>query len=228
MSGTTTGSRKLHPSRFPNPQRWWSRPLDSEQLARTTVLDARDAARQVAASRDIDCMIEADSALTAASFNGIGPLRIDGAKPTAWAPLSGFFPTADGWVRTHANYPRHAATLERALGAPTSDELIASLSRLTAQEFEDAFTAERGIAAAVRTPQQWMAHPHGAATTGEPWTFVTTTGCPTCPLSKASAVLQGVHVLDLARVIAGPTCSQLLACLGAEVLRIDPPDRPEL
>ena len=53
MSDTTTGSRTVYPSRIPNPQRWWSRPLDSEQLARNSILDARDAARQFAASRDI-------------------------------------------------------------------------------------------------------------------------------------------------------------------------------
>jgi hypothetical protein len=31
-------------------------------------------------------------------------LTIDGERPSVWAPLSGFWRTADGWVRTHGNY----------------------------------------------------------------------------------------------------------------------------
>lgn len=145
-----------------------------------------------------------------------------GGEPAGagFAPLSRFWPTADGWIRTHANYPWHHAALLKGAGVEDDETLGGAIAANAAERIEADVFAAGGVAATVRTPAAWLAHPQGAAVASEPLVAHDRLG--------DAERRTGFRVLDLTRVIAGPVCARYLGALGAEVLRIDPPSLPDI
>ncbi|HEX6158201.1 MAG TPA: CoA transferase, partial [Burkholderiales bacterium] len=157
-------------------------------------------------------------------------LRINGEPPPpVWDPMSGFYPVGDGWVSIHCNFPNHRDAAMQVLGTDPDRAKAEEASRTwTGEALEDAIHAVGGCAGYVRSEEQWLRHPQAQAVASQPLLEIVQIGDapPYTPPARARPLL-GVRVLDLTRVLAGPTCAKSLAAFGADVLKLSAAHLPD-
>ncbi|KAK3389864.1 CoA-transferase family III domain-containing protein [Podospora didyma] len=111
-----------------------------------------------------------------------------------------------------------------------------AVSQYTASDLQELARTYRQAGDICLTTEEYAASPHGQANAGaglfeiqksELDTSSPATWWPATPLTSAARPLAGLKVVDLTRIIAGPTISRGLAQLGASVMRITAPHLPD-
>lgn len=175
-----------------------------------------------------------------AALECTGWFAIDGHVPPLWDPFSGLYRCADGWVRIHANFSHHREGAMRLLGLDPSNctraDAEAALARWDARAFETASADAGLVATALRSFESWDASPQGQAVAGQlPLAFRRIGDAAPLPLplplpaiDDAQRPLEGVRVLDLTRILAGPVGGKALAAYGADVMLVNSPLLPNI
>jgi crotonobetainyl-CoA:carnitine CoA-transferase CaiB-like acyl-CoA transferase len=112
---------------------------------------------------------------------------------------------------------------------PTPASVCAAVGTWKADDLDDAIAAADACGGIVHTAQEWLDHPHGEYLAALPIVQITKVGesAPE-PFAGGTQPLSEIRVLDLTRILAGPTAALSMAEHGADVLMVTAAHLPQV
>jgi crotonobetainyl-CoA:carnitine CoA-transferase CaiB-like acyl-CoA transferase len=147
-------------------------------------------------------------------------------------PVNGFYEARDGrWMCFNGAYPHLRDGILKYFDAPHDQEaLIKMIARHDSAKIEADFEKLGLCMAPVHTREEWLAHPQGQAMGELPPVLTQKFGdAKQRVLPEANhRPLEGVRIIDVTHVIAGPWSTRVLADQGADVISVRNPAFPFL
>lgn len=141
-------------------------------------------------------------------------------------PLVDFHRCRDGrWIHLHGALQHLAAGTLKVLNCgPDPRQVSAAVARWDAEELENALADAGMCGVMVRSSDEWQATPQGQALKTLGRIQIDKLGdSPPEAVGDLRRPLGGVRVLDLTRILAGPTIGRILAEHGADVMLVNSP-----
>jgi hypothetical protein len=138
-------------------------------------------------------------------------------------PTVGFYRGGCGrWIHLQGSFPHlEKRTLDLLNAANTREAIAESVAKWSVLALEDALAFMGQCGAVARTEDEWKQTTQGSLLSSvPPIVLKKIADAPVLRLPDSEQPLEGVRVLDLTRVLAGPVVARTLASHGAEVLGV--------
>ncbi|KAI1786842.1 CoA-transferase family III [Ganoderma leucocontextum] len=182
----------------------------------------------------VEQTVTVDARHAAIEFKSEAYYEVEGSKESSelFDNVAGVYRTKDNnYVRIHTNFPHHKQGILDILNCePTRESIQEALLGWNSVDFETVAAQSNMVATALRSFEQWDAHPHAQALKGTaPVVLLKVGDAPKREVrGSPTRPLEGIRVLELTRVLAGPVGGRTLAAHGADVLWVTSPKLPAL